>query len=79
MDIVLPIIDGARCTGCGTCVNTCPTQAVALIDGQACIVRPADCAYCGDCEASCPEGAIGLPYEIVLAEFVGQRVWGETR
>jgi len=68
VDIILPIIDGERCTGCGTCMDLCPTQAVELRAGQAAIARPEDCTYCGDCEDICPEGAIGLPYEIVLAE-----------
>jgi len=49
-------------------VDTCPSEAVALIDGRPVIVHPEDCAYCGDCEDLCPEGAISLPYEIVFAE-----------
>ncbi|MBU0492315.1 MAG: 4Fe-4S binding protein [Chloroflexi bacterium] len=69
-DIVLPIIDGERCTGCGTCVDLCPAHAVELREGHAAITRPEDCDYCGDCEDICPEGAVALPYEIILAESV---------
>jgi NAD-dependent dihydropyrimidine dehydrogenase PreA subunit len=65
---VLPQINLELCNGCGTCVDTCPSEAVALIDGWPVIVHPEDCAYCGDCEDLCPEGAISLPYEIVFAE-----------
>ncbi|OQY20765.1 MAG: hypothetical protein B6I34_08420 [Anaerolineaceae bacterium 4572_32.1] len=65
---VLPKINLELCNGCGACVSTCPSQAVALIDGRPVIVHPQDCAYCGDCEELCPEGAISLPYEIVFAE-----------
>jgi NAD-dependent dihydropyrimidine dehydrogenase PreA subunit len=72
VDIILPIIDADRCTGCGTCVELCLTHAVELRRGRAHIARPDDCNYCGDCEDICPEGAIALPYEIVLAEPVEQ-------
>jgi len=65
---VLPQINIEFCNGCGVCVDICPSQAVALIDGRPVIVRPKDCVYCGDCEELCPEGAISLPYEIVFAE-----------
>jgi NAD-dependent dihydropyrimidine dehydrogenase PreA subunit len=64
---VLPQINLNLCDGCGICVDTCPSQAVILIDGWPVIVRPDDCAYCGDCEDLCPKGAIGLPYEVVFA------------
>mgnify|MGYP003882171501 CR=1 FL=1 len=64
---VLPQINLDLCDGCGICVENCPSQAVAMIDGRPVIVRPEDCAYCGDCENLCPQGAIGLPYEIVFA------------
>jgi NAD-dependent dihydropyrimidine dehydrogenase PreA subunit len=65
---VLPEINMDLCNGCGTCVETCPSGAVALIDRRPVIVHPEDCAYCGDCEDLCPEGAISLPYEIVFGE-----------
>jgi formate hydrogenlyase subunit 6/NADH:ubiquinone oxidoreductase subunit I len=63
---VLPQINLELCSSCGTCVDTCPSEAVALIDERPVIVHPEDCAYCGDCEDLCPEGAISLPYEIVF-------------
>jgi ferredoxin len=56
------------CTGCGLCVERCPTHAVEMTepDLRPAIVRPDDCAYCGLCEEMCPVGAIALAYEIVL-------------
>ena len=63
----LPLIDPQRCTGCGRCAQLCPTNAVAVQDGQATIVHPADCLFCDICEAYCPEGAIGRPFTIVFA------------
>ena len=62
---LLPIIDLTRCDGCAICVAVCPTQAVALRNGKAAIVRPDACVYDGHCEDHCPAGAIGLPYIIV--------------
>lgn len=53
-------IDRDTCSGCGTCVERCPTEAIRLDDmGKA--VRDADaCFGCGVCARFCPEGAILL-------------------
>jgi NAD-dependent dihydropyrimidine dehydrogenase PreA subunit len=64
-DRILPTIDMDRCTGCGLCVDRCPTSAVEMIGGRPAIVRERDCVYCGMCEEMCPEEAIALVYEIV--------------
>jgi ferredoxin len=63
-DWELPTIDLEICTGCGSCVEYCPVDAVEMIAEIPVIVRPADCSYCGECEENCPEGAIALVYEI---------------
>jgi len=60
----IPTIDMERCTGCGLCVEYCPTQAVIMRQQQPIIHKPRQCAYCGLCEDSCPEDAITLLYEI---------------
>lgn len=62
----VPEINTEKCTGCGTCIEGCPTSAVEVIDGKAAIVRPEDCNYCTDCEALCPSAAIECPFEIIL-------------
>ena len=70
---VLPEIDASLCNGCGTCVEACPEDALAIVDGVAALVEGIeDCSYCGACEAACPIGAIGCPYEIVLEEQANQ-------
>ena len=63
---ILPLIDQARCTGCGVCVQLCPTRAVAVRAHLATIVRPQACTYCELCETYCPEGAIGRPFTIIF-------------
>jgi Fe-S-cluster-containing hydrogenase component 2 len=52
------IVDTAKCTGCGDCVEICPTEAIELKDGKSSIND--DCADCGTCVDECPESAISL-------------------
>jgi len=54
-----PVADPARCTGCGTCVDQCPAQALTLVDGLA-VVDPEACIACFCCQEMCPEKAIAL-------------------
>ena len=56
------------CTGCGDCVEFCPTGAVALVNGKASVVKPEACSYCTECEALCPSGAIRCPFDIILVK-----------
>jgi MinD superfamily P-loop ATPase len=65
--LILPLIDQARCTGCGVCAKLCPTNAVEVHANLAAIVRPLACTYCELCETYCPTGAIGRPFTIVFA------------
>ncbi|MCD6457330.1 MAG: 4Fe-4S binding protein [Thermoproteales archaeon] len=53
-----PIIDLEKCTGCGTCVETCPSGVLELKDGKAHVVNADDCLGCHACESVCPESAI---------------------
>jgi MinD superfamily P-loop ATPase len=69
-ELWLPIIEEALCTGCGDCIVTCPTNALALVQEVALITEPAACNYCADCETICPVEAIALPYQIVLEASV---------
>ena len=63
-----PQIIASRCTGCARCVEICPTQALAQIDGKAMLLYPDRCTYCTACEDVCPTNAIALPFLIVFAE-----------
>ncbi len=47
------------CKGCGTCVKTCPNNALSLENGKA-VVDHSLCILCGYCNPVCPEFAIRL-------------------
>jgi ferredoxin len=50
-------IDAAICTGCGACVEACPTGALTLVEGKARF--DADrCQACKVCVQVCPTGAL---------------------
>ena len=50
-------VDEERCTGCGLCVESCPTGAIRLVDGVA-QVEHSLCRECEVCLSTCPNGAI---------------------
>ncbi|MBN1657920.1 MAG: 4Fe-4S binding protein [Anaerolineae bacterium] len=52
-------IDSERCSGCGACMEVCPTGALYLVDGRA-VVDQALCRGCEACVTACPVGAIRL-------------------
>ncbi|PKN61315.1 MAG: hypothetical protein CVU57_30105 [Deltaproteobacteria bacterium HGW-Deltaproteobacteria-15] len=56
----LSVIDKEICSGCGTCVDRCPTDAISLDDDGKAIRDEAHCLGCGVCARFCPEGAIAL-------------------
>jgi ferredoxin len=47
------------CKGCGTCIKTCPNDALTLKNGKA-VVDNKLCILCGYCNPACPEFAIRL-------------------
>ncbi|HBH49557.1 MAG TPA: ferredoxin [Bacteroidales bacterium] len=53
----LPVVDQELCTGCGACVDVCPTEAIIIEDGKAIIIGD-DCTNCRACESECPVEAI---------------------
>ncbi len=56
----LAMIDKGVCTGCGTCVDWCPTDAIALDDDGAAERDENACIGCGVCARFCPDDAISL-------------------
>ena len=56
----LSVIDPQACSGCGTCVDWCPTDAIALNDEGLAERDEHACLGCGVCARFCPEEAISL-------------------
>jgi len=52
-------IDKDTCIGCGACVETCPVQALSMVDGKA-DVDAGTCVDCGACVGVCPVQALSL-------------------
>jgi NAD-dependent dihydropyrimidine dehydrogenase PreA subunit len=55
-----PKVDLGKCTGCGTCVDVCPSEVFEIADEKSKVARPDDCTACETCAEECPEEAIAL-------------------
>jgi NAD-dependent dihydropyrimidine dehydrogenase PreA subunit len=58
MEMVKIVIDIDKCTGCSTCVDTCPVGVYEIKNGKSVPVKPDECLVCRACEVQCSEGAI---------------------
>jgi len=67
---VVKIIVSDGCSGCGTCVNNCPSSVYEIKNGKSVPVRVEDCILCRTCESQCPEGAI----QVIEVEIEPARV-----
>jgi MinD superfamily P-loop ATPase len=56
----LPMVDVARCTGCGACVLVCPTNCLEQLGRQPWLPRPGHCLSCTLCALVCPTRAIKM-------------------
>ena len=61
-----PVIDPAKCLGCGACVRACPETShhdvLGLINGKAVLIGPTECIGHGACKTACPFDAITLVF-----------------
>ena len=56
----VPVVDVEKCTGCGECIDACPSEAIALNEDKA-KIDPNTCAECMACIDICPTEAICEP------------------
>jgi NAD-dependent dihydropyrimidine dehydrogenase PreA subunit len=56
---MIEVVIDERCSGCGTCVDVCPSDVLAIgPNGKAVIAQQADCQTCLLCELYCPDDAL---------------------
>lgn len=55
------VIDEEKCTGCGECVEVCPTEAISVNENEKAVVNEEECTDCGTCVDTCPNEAISMP------------------
>ena len=53
------VVDPKKCTGCESCVEECPSEAIEMKDEIAVVDEDA-CADCGVCVDVCPAEAITM-------------------
>jgi len=52
-------VDKEKCTGCESCVEECPSEAIKMVDDKA-EVDVDTCVDCGVCVDTCPAEAISM-------------------
>ncbi|WNY28826.1 Ferredoxin-type protein NapF [Methanimicrococcus stummii] len=55
---MLPVVNKSECTGCGICVDDCPSGAISLDDAGISVIDQGACTECGACVSGCPAEAI---------------------
>ncbi len=64
-----PVIDTAKCSDCGACINRCPSGAIIKNpETQKPDIQYKTCIFCTLCEEVCPTGAAVMTTEFELAE-----------
>lgn len=77
------VVNTDRCTGCETCVESCPFTAIVMKDGKAFVNEY--CQFCRACLSVCPEGAIieiaeeGDRQQADTSDYKGVWVFAEQR
>jgi uncharacterized protein (DUF362 family)/Pyruvate/2-oxoacid:ferredoxin oxidoreductase delta subunit len=61
---------GPRCTACGVCVENCPVQAIAIVEGRAQTDHTL-CFRCYCCHELCPEDAVEL-HQSLLGRMINR-------
>ena len=65
----MPWVNEELCTGCGTCLEECPVDAIALTENEVARINDEQCIRCGTCHEVCPQEAVRhdgerIPHEI---------------
>jgi ferredoxin len=52
-------VDAEKCTGCESCVEECPSEAISMVEDKA-VIDNDSCIDCGVCVDACPVEAISI-------------------
>jgi NAD-dependent dihydropyrimidine dehydrogenase PreA subunit len=55
-----PIVDREKCSGCGNCVEICPSEVYRIELNKSNPIRLEDCIECWACVNQCPTDSIRL-------------------
>jgi NAD-dependent dihydropyrimidine dehydrogenase PreA subunit len=58
-----PLVDQEKCSGCGNCVEICPSEVYQMEEDKSNPVHPEECIECWACVAQCPAESIQLTEE----------------
>lgn len=53
-------VDKETCTGCESCVDACPAEAISMGANDKAVVDGGACTDCGVCVDECPVEAISM-------------------
>lgn len=56
---MVAIVDKDSCTGCGSCADDCPAEAIVL-ENEIATVDADACVDCGSCVDVCPADSISV-------------------
>ena len=68
VELNIPVIDATKCTLCGTCVDICAENVLAIEADALVFAHSEQCTMCAECETVCPENAVACYYKISWAE-----------
>ena len=51
---------GKGCVACGSCLKTCPVQAIHIANGVKAKINIEKCVGCGKCSKICPASVIEI-------------------
>ncbi|OQY18704.1 MAG: ferredoxin [Desulfobacteraceae bacterium 4572_35.1] len=72
----MPWINKKLCTGCQTCIDTCPTDAILLIKEVA-VIQEDECIRCGTCHDICSKDAVRHDGERIPDEVQTSLAWAK--
>ena len=53
------VVDKEKCTGCESCLDSCPLDAITM-DSDIAVIDEDACGVCGSCVDVCPVEAISM-------------------